>query len=67
MLLGHEWGFLLGLAASVPFWYSAVLVFIWDRDLGFRRGTFTYWVVIWAMWPVFGVAEGVYCFVRLLD
>jgi hypothetical protein len=67
MLLGQRWGFLLALAASVPFWYSAILIFVWDRDLGFRQKTFTYWVFIWGMWPVFGVLEGVYCFVRLIE
>ena len=36
MLLGQQWGFLLALTASAPFWYSAILIFIWDRDLGFR-------------------------------
>jgi hypothetical protein len=66
MLLGQRWGFLLGLIASVPFWYSAVLFFIWDRDLGFRRNTFMYWAIVWGMFPAFGVLEGVYCFVRLL-
>jgi hypothetical protein len=67
MLLGERWGFLLALAASVPFWYSAVLIYIWDRDLGFRKNTFNYWVVVWGMWPAFGVVEGVYCFVRLME
>ncbi len=67
MLLGERWGFLLALAASVPFWYTAVFFFIWDRDLGFRENTFTYWVIIWGMWPVFGILEGVYVFVRLLE
>jgi hypothetical protein len=67
MLMGERWGFLLALAASVPFLYTAIPFFIWDRDLGFREPTVTYWVVIWGMWPVFGVIEGVYCFVRLLD
>ena len=67
MMLGERWGFLLALAASVPFWYSAVLIYIWDRDLGFRKNTFNYWVIIWGMWPVFGVVEGVYCFIRLMD
>jgi hypothetical protein len=66
MLLGQRWGFLLALVASVPFWYTAITIFIWDRDLGFRQGTFTYWVIIWGIWPVFGVASGIYCFVRLL-
>jgi len=65
MLLGARWGFLLALVASVPFWYSAIPIFVWDRDLGFRRPTFTYWVFIWGMFPAFGVAEGVYCFFRL--
>ncbi len=65
MLLGERWGFALGIAASVPFWYTAVLFFIWDRDLGFRRPTFGYWVVVWGMWPVFGLVEGVYCLLRL--
>jgi len=67
MLLGQRWGFLLALAASVPFWYTAITIFIWDRDLGFRQNTLTYWVIIWGMWPVFGVLEGVYCFVRLME
>ncbi|MDH3754998.1 MAG: hypothetical protein OEU32_14095 [Acidimicrobiia bacterium] len=67
MLLGQQWGFLLALAASVPFWYTAIFYFVWDRDLGFRERTFTYWVVVWGMWPLFGVVEGIYCFVRLLD
>lgn len=67
MILGYRWGLLLALVASVPFWYTAIPIFIWDRDLGFRRNTFTYWVVIWGMFPVFGIVEGVYCFVRLLE
>jgi len=67
MLLGYRWGFLLALAASVPFWYTAIPIFIWDRDLGFRENTFTYWVFVWGMFPVFGVLEGIYCFVRLME
>jgi len=67
MLLGYRWGFVLALAASVPFVYTAVTNFIWDRDLGFRENTFTYWVIVWAIWPLFGVIEGVYCFVRLVE
>ncbi len=54
MLLGQRWGFLLALAASLPFLYTAVTVFIWDRDLRIRRNTAEYWVVIWGMWPAFG-------------
>ena len=67
MVMGERWGFLLALMASVPYWYTAVFFFIWDRDLGFRRNTLSYWIVIWGMWPAFGVVEGLYCFVRLLD
>lgn len=67
MLLGHRWGFLLALMASVPFWYTAVPIFIWDRDMGFRRNTFGYWVVIWGMWPAYGIVAGAYCLVRLLQ
>jgi hypothetical protein len=67
MLLGERWGFLLALMASVPFWYTAVFFYIWDRDLEFRRNTFTYWVLTWGMWPAFGVVEGVYCFARLVE
>lgn len=67
MLLGERWGFLLALAASVPYWYTAVFFFIWDRDLGFREPTLNYWVIVWGMWPAYGVIEGVYCFTRLLD
>lgn len=66
MLAGERWGFLFALMASVPFWYSAIPIFIWDRDLGFRRPTFSYWFT-WGMFPVFGVVEGVYCYVRLVD
>lgn len=67
MLLGERWGFLLALVASVPFWYTAVPIFIWDRDLGFRQNTVFYWVVVWGMFPAFGVAETAYTFFRLLD
>ena len=67
MILGYRWGFLLALVASVPFWYTAIPIFIWDRDLGFRRSTFTYWVIVWGMFPAFGVLEGIYCFVRLME
>jgi hypothetical protein len=67
MLLGERWGFLLALVASVPFWYTAILFFVWDRDLRFREPTASYWIVIWGIWPLFGVLEGAYCFVRLLD
>lgn len=66
MLLGERWGFLLALAASVPFWYTAIPIFIWDRDLGFRKNTFTYWVIVWGMFPAFGILEGVYTFTRLV-
>jgi hypothetical protein len=65
MLLGERWGFLLGLVASAPFWYTAITLFVWDRDLGFRRPTAGYWIV-WGVFPVYGVVEGVYCFVRLV-
>ena len=67
MLLGKRWGILLGLMASVPFWYSATPLFIWDRDLGFRQSTTVYWVFVRGMFPVFGIVEGVFCFRRLLE
>ena len=66
MVLGHRWGFLLALIASVPFWYTAIPIFIWDRDMGFRQNTFMYWVVVWGMFPAYGVLAGIYCLVRLL-
>jgi len=66
MLLGERWGFLLALVASVPFWYTAIPIFVWDRDLGFRRNTVFYWVVVWGMFPFFGLVSGIYCFIRLL-
>jgi hypothetical protein len=65
MMAGHRWGFLLALMGSVPFWYSAIPLYIWDRDLGFRRDTVGYWIS-WGIWPVFGVIEGAYCLIRLL-
>ena len=67
MVLGERWGFLLALMASVPFWYSAVYFYFWDRDLDIRRSTFEYWVITWGMWPAFGAIESVYCFVRLVE
>jgi hypothetical protein len=67
MLLGQRWGFLIALVASVPFWYSAVPIFVWDRDMGFRKNTATYWVIIWGMWPAYGIVAGVYCLLRLLE
>lgn len=66
MLLGARWGFLLALSAAVPYVYTAITIFVWDRDLGYQKNTFFYWVVIWAMWPAFGLVQGVYCFARLL-
>ncbi len=66
MVMGERWGFLLALIASVPFWYSAIPIFIWDRDLGFRKNTFAYWVLVWGVFPVFGLIEMAYCFIRLL-
>jgi hypothetical protein len=66
MLLGLRWGFLLALIGSVPFVYTAITIFIWDRDMGFRKNTFNYWVIVWGMFPAFGLLEMVYCFVRLL-
>ncbi len=41
-------------------------IFIWDRDMEFRQRTFSYWVFVWGMWPVFGVVEMGYTFSRLL-
>jgi hypothetical protein len=67
MLLGERWGFLLALMASVPFWYTAIPIYIWDRDMGFRKNTFTYWVIVWGMFPAYGILEGVYTFLRLLE
>ena len=66
MLAGERWGFLLALIASVPFWYSAIPIYVWDRDMGFRQNTFTYWILVWGIFPLFGVIEMVYCFARLL-
>jgi len=66
MLLGQRWGFLLALMASVPFWYSAIPLFIWDRDMGFRKRTAKYWIV-WAMFPAYGIVAGTYCLTRLLQ
>lgn len=67
MMLGDRWGFLLALAASIVFVYTAIPYFVWDRDLGFRKPTVNYWVVVWGMWPLFGIVQGIYSFVRLLD
>ena len=66
MLLGHRWGFLLALMGAVPFLYTAITIFVWDRDMGFRKNTFMYWVIVWGMFPAFGILELVYCFSRLV-
>jgi hypothetical protein len=66
MLMGERWGFVVALVASVPFWYTSIPIFIWDRDLGFRKNTLSYWLVIWGMFPAYGVAAGLYCALRLL-
>ncbi len=66
MLLGRRWGFLLALMGAVPFLYTAISIFVWDRDMGFRRNTFTYWAIVWGMFPAFGALELVYCFSRLV-
>jgi len=66
MLLGQEWGFLLALAASVPYVYTAIPIYVWDRDLRFRGSGAMYWVVIWGMWPAFGIVQGLYVLMRLL-
>jgi hypothetical protein len=66
MLLGERWGFLLALIGSVPFWYTGITIFVWDRDMGFRQNTVFYWIIIWGMWPAFGVIEMGYCFFRLM-
>jgi len=65
MIYGARWGFLLGLVGSVPFIYTAIQIYIWDRDMGYRENTFTYWVFIWGMFPVFGIFQLIYCFVRI--
>lgn len=51
MMLGERWGFVVALVASVPFWYTAIPIFIWDRDLGFRKNTLSYWLIVWGVWP----------------
>ncbi len=53
--------------ASVPFWYSAILIFVWDRDMGVRRNTVHYWIVILGMFPAYGIIEGIHCFTTLLE
>ena len=66
MLLGQRWGFLLALVGSVPFIYTAITIFVWDRDLGIREPTFKYWCIVWGMFPAIGLVELIYCFWRLL-
>ena len=46
MLLGERWGFLLALIASVPFWYSAIPIYIGIATWGSATGTLTYWVFV---------------------
>ncbi len=42
------------------------LFFVWDREMGFRKNTFSYWVFVWGMFPAFGVVEMVFCYYRSL-
>lgn len=65
LLLGMRWGFLLALMGSVPFLYTAITIFIWDRDMHLRQRTWKYWV-LWGMFPAFGAVEAIYCFGRLM-
>ncbi len=65
MLLGQQWGFLLALMGSVPFVYTGITLYIWDRDMEYRRPTVEYWVV-WAIFPAYGIVEAVYCLARLI-
>ncbi|OVE76708.1 hypothetical protein BVX98_05355 [bacterium F11] len=66
MLYGQKWGFLLALIGSVPFWYSAIPFFIWNRMMEIQKNTVFYWIFVWGIWPVFGLTETAYCFFRLL-
>ncbi len=66
MLIGERWGFLLALMGSMPFIYTAITIYIWDRDMGFRKNTVTYWVIVWGLFPAFGAVELTYCIFRLL-
>lgn len=65
MLMGQHWGFLLALMGSMPFIYTGITLFVWDRDMEFRRNTFEYWAVA-GVFPAFGILEAVYCFARLV-
>ena len=65
MLMGHRWGLVLGLIGSVPFWYSAVPLLVWDRHMGYGDGTVKYWV-LWGLFPAYGILEMVYCGLSLL-
>jgi hypothetical protein len=67
MLSGQTWGFLLALMASVPFWYSAIPMLVWNRALGFQKNTVFHWVIVWGLFPAYGILEGLYCFARLLE
>jgi hypothetical protein len=68
MVLGARWGFLLALLGSVPFWCSAMNLHTYRRQVGFTElePALLSWVVIWGIWPAFGIAQMVYCFGRLL-
>ena len=66
MLLGQQWGFILAVAASIPYLYTAFTNWIWDRDLGFRENTLYYWIIVWAIWPAFGLIQAAYSLLRLL-
>ncbi len=66
MVLGAKWGFLLALMASVPFWYSAVPLLIWNRALGIQKNTARDWIA-WGVFPAYGLVSGGYCLGRLLS
>jgi len=59
MLLGHEWGFLLGIACGAVMIYLYILIFV-------VKSTLYFWVIDWGVWPVFASVESFYAFYRLL-
>jgi len=59
MLLGHEWGFLLGIACGAVMIYLYIIIFV-------VKSTLYFWVIDWGIWPVFASIESLYAFYRLL-
>ncbi|MDC1142132.1 hypothetical protein OAU50_03500 [Planctomycetota bacterium] len=65
ILACERWGYVFAMGSAVPFIYTGITLFVWDREMGIRESTTSYWA-LWAVFPVFGAIQFLYCSWRLL-